>query len=107
MGVFFYRPRYLLPTTFQSGLLAPDARHLARSLIGNLEFETSTRVIPWTFEKHPPKIGPQKKGNKEYKYFFPNFVWTLGYVFPKKLGLDEGITSWDLKIRIPRRKLRI
>jgi len=31
----------------------------------------------------------------------------IGYVFPNKLGLDEGITSWDLKIRIPRRKLRI
>ena len=27
--------------------------------------------------------------------------------FPQKLGLDAGIGSWDLKIRIPRRKLRI
>ena len=34
-------------------------------------------------------------------YFF------LGYVYPKKLGLDSISTSWDLKFRIPRRKLRI
>ena len=31
----------------------------------------------------------------------------LGYVFPKELGLDSISTSWDLKIRIPRRKLRM
>ena len=31
----------------------------------------------------------------------------IGYVFPKQLGLDSFFTSWDLKIRIPRRKLRI
>ena len=30
-----------------------------------------------------------------------------GTFFPTKLGLDEGIPSWDLKIRIPRQKLRI
>ena len=29
------------------------------------------------------------------------------FVFSKKLGLDSIFTSWDLKIRIPRRKLRI
>ena len=28
-------------------------------------------------------------------------------MFPKKLGLDTGIGSRDLKNRIPRRKLRI
>ena len=28
-------------------------------------------------------------------------------VFPKQLGLDSILESWDLKIRIPRRKLRI
>ena len=32
--------------------------------------------------------------------FFPN-------VFPKKPGLDSILESWDLNIRIPRRKLRI
>ena len=31
----------------------------------------------------------------------------IGYAFPKQLGLDEGITSWDLKNRIPRQKLRV
>ena len=31
----------------------------------------------------------------------------MGYAVPKKLGLDSKITSWDLKNRIPRRKLRI
>ena len=28
-------------------------------------------------------------------------------VFPKKLGLDSILESWDLNIWIPRRKLRI
>ena len=27
--------------------------------------------------------------------------------FPKKLGLDAGIGSWDLENRIPRRNLRM
>ena len=31
----------------------------------------------------------------------------LGDAFPKQLDLDSCFTSWDLKIRIPRRKLRI
>ena len=31
----------------------------------------------------------------------------IGYVFPNKLGFNEGITSWDLKNRIPRQKLPI
>ena len=31
----------------------------------------------------------------------------IGYVFLKQLGLDSILASWDLKIRIPRRKLRI
>ena len=31
----------------------------------------------------------------------------IGGVFPKQLGLDSILESWDLKIRIPRRKLRI
>ena len=26
----------------------------------------------------------------------------MRHVVPKQLGLDEGITSWDLKTRIPR-----
>ena len=30
-----------------------------------------------------------------------------GYVLSKKLGLDSKVTSWDLKNRIPRQKLRI
>ena len=38
-------------------------------------------------------------------FVFLIFFW--GTFFLKKLGLDEGITSWELKIRIPRRKLRI
>ena len=39
---------------------------------------------------------------------FPrNFLNCLRYVFPKKLGLDSILESWDLKIRIPRQKLRI
>ena len=50
-----------------------------------------------------PKKG-NKKINKEIKYLFLIF---LGYVFPQKLGLDSIVMSWDLKIRIPRRKLRI
>ena len=29
------------------------------------------------------------------------------HIFQKQLGLDANFTSWDLKIRIPRRKLRI
>ena len=36
--------------------------------------------------------------------FFQIFI---GDVFLKKLGLDSIWESWDLKIRIPRRKLRI
>ena len=31
----------------------------------------------------------------------------IGSAFPKKLDLDSILESWDLKIRIPRRKLRI
>ena len=31
----------------------------------------------------------------------------LGYVFRKKNGLGSMLTSWDLKIRIPRQKLRM
>ena len=34
-------------------------------------------------------------------------LFFIGYVFPKKLGLDAGFSSWDLKNRIPREKLRI
>ena len=34
-------------------------------------------------------------------------MFFIGDVFPKKLGLDSILESWDLKIRIPRRKLRI
>ena len=30
-----------------------------------------------------------------------------GMLFVNKLGLEEGITSWDLKNRIPRQKLHI
>jgi len=45
------------------------------------------------------------KGSKKKKIGKLNEV--IGYAFVKKLGLDEGITSWDLKNRIPRRKLRI
>ena len=33
------------------------------------------------------------------------FFW--GTFFPKKLCLDSNLASWDLKIRIPRRKLHI
>ena len=36
--------------------------------------------------------------------FFPDF-WRGR--FSKKLGLDAGIGSWDLKNWIPRRKLRV
>ena len=42
-----------------------------------------------------------------YIYFYINNSIFIGYVFPRKLGLDEGITSWDLKHRIPRQKLPI
>ena len=35
------------------------------------------------------------------------FQICIGYVFPQKLGLDSIWESWDLKIRIPRRELRI
>ena len=31
----------------------------------------------------------------------------IGDAFPKQLGLDSILESWDLKIRIPRRKPRI
>ena len=36
------------------------------------------------------------------KGFFLNI---LDFVFPKQLGLDARITSWDPKIRIPREQL--
>ena len=55
-------------------------------------------------EMHPPLIGPFKGMNKEYKGISPNLYRVR---FPKKLGLDSMLASWDLKIRIPRRKLRI
>ena len=55
---------------------------------------------PWS---PPPKKG-NKEINKEINYFSQFF---LGDVFPEKLGLDAILGSWDLKIRIPRRKLRI
>ena len=42
-----------------------------------------------------------------YKTKLINKYIYIGYFFPKQLGLDERITSWDLKNRIPRRKLRI
>ena len=32
---------------------------------------------------------------------------STGYAFPTQLSLDSTITSWDLKHRIPCRKLRI
>ena len=31
----------------------------------------------------------------------------MGYTYPKKLGLNEGITSWGQKHRIPHQKLPI
>ena len=46
--------------------------------------------------------GAKKTGDKLIKKSM-----LIGYVFPKKLGLDSKITSWDLKNRIPRRKLPI
>ena len=49
-------------------------------------------------------IRPIQGINKEIRGFPSNLV---GYVFPKKLGLDSKITSWDLKNRIPREKLYI
>ena len=52
----------------------------------------------------PPQKG-DKKINKENKIFF--FQIFIGDVFPKKLGLDSILESWDLTIRIPHRKLRI
>ena len=39
-----------------------------------------------------------------FSEMFPKFSRN---VFPKKLGLDEGITLWELKNRIPREKLPI
>ena len=52
-----------------------------------------------------PRGGPPKKGLITKLFIFLNFFW--GTFFPKKLGLDAILESWDLKIRIPRRKLRI
>ena len=40
----------------------------------------------------------------DHKGFFSKI---LKFRFSKKLGLDAIFTSWDLKNRIPRRKLRI
>ena len=69
-------------------------------------------VISFNFGPNPTP-GRLLKGNdrgaiiiiitpaKGFVYIF------LGYAFPKQLGLDEGITSWDLKIGIPRRKIPI
>ena len=51
---------------------------------------------------------PQKKGNKKINKDINYFLLIFsGDAFPKKLGLDSILESWDLKIRIPRRKLRI
>ena len=47
------------------------------------------------------KLTTNKKEINKDLFFF------LGDVFPKKLGLDAILASWDLKIWIPRRKLRI
>ena len=46
-------------------------------------------------------------GGLTWVAFYVKFQNFIGYVFPKKLGLDEGITSWQLKNRIPRQKLYI
>ena len=58
---------------------------------------------------HLPGGGPPKKGNKKInKEKKINFEIFIGDVFPKKkLRLDAILESWDLKIWIPRRKLRI
>ena len=42
--------------------------------------------------------------NRLNNTFFPHFYTVR---FPKHLGLDAVSASWDLKFRIPRRKLRI
>ena len=45
-----------------------------------------------------------KKTNNEKTYQKIKFY---GVRFPKQLGLGSILASWDLKIRIPRRKLRM
>ena len=59
-----------------------------------------------------PRGGSPQKGNKKInkeKKHITNICFQIfiGDAFPKKLGLDSILESWDLKIRIPRRKLRI
>ena len=56
---------------------------------------------------HLPGGVPPKKGNKEINKEKKTKQIFIGDVFSQKLGLDAILGSWDLKIRIPRRKLRI
>ena len=47
-----------------------------------------------------------QKTNKEKKHC--KTIYNFYRVrFPQQLGLDAILASWDLKIQIPRRKLRI
>ena len=43
---------------------------------------------------------------KQIKQVIKKYI-VIGDVFPKTLGVGSILESWDLKIRIPRRKLRI
>ena len=73
----------------------------------HLELEWVKRnLLPFSsFASWLEQIIDLKKGmNQEFQQFS---YFSLGYVFPKQLGLDSILASWDLKIRIPRRKLRI
>ena len=75
------------------------------------ELNPGNKTIYVVFDEESKFSGPRTpklslegvfKENEILKsYFF------LGYVFPKQLCLDSNFTSWDLKHRIPRRKLRI
>ena len=47
------------------------------------------------------RVAKNKKIKKNILLFVLIF---FGYVFPQKLCLDSILESWDLKIRIPRRK---
>ena len=62
---------------------------------------SKTEVFGFSRATYP---APPKGVNKENQYFY---LFFLGYAFREKLGLDSILASLDLKIRIPRRKLRI
>jgi hypothetical protein len=50
--------------------------------------------------------GLTQRREKEQNTSSNNTFIGTGTLFMNNLGLDEGITSWDLKHRNPRQKLR-